>query len=133
MSKNDLDLRSTPTLNLAFVGDGVFDLLVRERLARSSSAHVGELNKAKVALVNCRSQAQAAQKLLPLLTEEEADVYRRGRNVKVNSASKHSTLSDYHAATGLEALFGYLYLKGESERINELFALIIEEAAPAEG
>ena len=126
MSKDNIDLRSVPTLNLAFVGDGVFDLLVREHLARSSCAQVGELNKAKVGIVNCHSQAQAAQKLLPHLTDEEADVFRRGRNVKVNSASKHSTIADYHAATGLEALFGYLHLKGDSERIKELFALIIE-------
>ena len=60
------------------------------------------------------------------LTEEEADIYKRGRNAKVNSASKHSTISDYHAATGMETLFGWLYLKGRKERINELFALIIE-------
>ena len=122
---DDKNLRSVPTLNLAFIGDGVFDLLVREHLVNTSSAQVGELNKIKVAMVNCKSQAEFAQKLLPMLSEEEADVYKRGRNTKVNSASKHSSLSDYHAATGLEALFGWLYLKGEQERINELFTLII--------
>ena len=127
MLSNDIpNLNSIPTLNLAFIGDGVFDLLVREHLVRSSSAHVGELNKAKVDMVNCRSQAEYMQRLLPALTEEEAEIYKRGRNTKVNSASKHSTISDYHAATGLEALFGYLYLKGETGRINELFTLIIE-------
>lgn len=120
-----INLNAIPTLNLAFIGDGVFDLLVREHLLSSSSAHVGELNREKVAMVNCKSQAQDVKKLLPILTDEEQDVYRRGRNAKVNSASKHSTLSDYHAATGLEALFGYLYLKGENERIKELFTLII--------
>ena len=126
MLSNDIpNLNAIPTLNLAFIGDGVFDLLVREHLVKSSSAHVGELNKEKVAMVNCKSQAQYVQQLLPILTEEEAEVYKRGRNTKVNSASKHSTLSDYHAATGLEALFGYLYLKGETERIKELFTLII--------
>ena len=123
--RKDLDLNTVPTLNLAFIGDGVFDLLVREHLVRASSANVGELNSAKVSLVNCKSQAEYMKKLLPVLTEEETDIYKRGRNAKVNSASKHSTLSDYHAATGLEALFGYLYLKGESERIKELFTLII--------
>ena len=121
-----MDLNTVPTLNLAFIGDGVFDLLAREHLVRNSSAHVGELNKAKVALVNCESQAGFARELLPVLSEEEAEIYRRGRNAKVNSPSKHSTLSDYHAATGLEALFGYLYLKGERERIKELFTLIIQ-------
>ena len=77
-------------------------------------------------MVNCKSQAEFVKILMPALTEEEMEVYKRGRNTKVNSASKHSTLSDYHAATGLEALFGYLYLKGEDARIKELFALIIE-------
>ena len=120
-----INLNAIPTLNLAFIGDGVFDLLVREHLLSSSSAHVGELNREKVAMVNCKSQAEDAKKLLPILTDEEQEVYKRGRNAKVNSASKHSTLSDYHAATGLEALFGYLYLKGENERIKELFTRII--------
>lgn len=119
-------LKAVPTLNLAFIGDGVFDLLVREHLVSGSNDHVGALNKAKVEMVNCKSQAEYANRILPSLTEEELDIYKRGRNTKVNSASKHSTLSDYHAATGLEALFGYLYLKGEDERIKELFALIIE-------
>lgn len=127
MMSNDVsNLNSTPTLNLAFIGDGVFDLLVREHLVRNSSAHVGELNKAKVDMVNCKSQAGYMKILLPVLTEEEAEIFKRGRNTKVNSASKHSSISDYHAATGLEALFGYLYLKGDTGRINELFTLIIE-------
>ena len=119
-------LNAIPTLNLAFIGDGVFDLLVREYLVSTSNDHVGELNKAKVEMVNCKSQAEYANQLMSALTEEELSVYKRGRNTKVNSASKHSTLADYHAATGLEALFGYLYLKGEDQRIKELFALIIE-------
>ena len=119
-------LKAVPTLNLAFIGDGVFDLLVREHLVLGGNDHVGTLNQAKVEMVNCKSQAGFAKKLMPVLTEEEVEVYKRGRNTKVNSASKHSTLSDYHAATGLEALFGYLYLKGEDARIKELFALIID-------
>lgn len=126
MQSNDMpNLNAIPTLNLAFIGDGVFDLLVREHLVKSSSAHVGELNQAKVDLVNCRSQAQMMQALLPHLTEEETEIFKRGRNTKVNSPSKHSTLSDYHAATGLEALFGWLYLRGDNARIRELFALVI--------
>ena len=126
LSNDTPNLNAIPTLNLAFIGDGVFDLLVREHLVRSSAAHVGELNKAKVDMVNCKTQADYARALLPHLTDEEAEIYKRGRNTKVNSASKHSTLSDYHAATGLEALFGWLYLKGEDERIKDLFTLIIK-------
>ena len=125
-SNETINLNTIPTLNLAFIGDGVFDLLVRENLVRTCNDHVGELNKAKVEMVNCKSQAGFVKLLTPVLTEEELGIYKRGRNTKVNSASKHSTLSDYHAATGLEALFGYLYLKGEDQRIKELFALIIE-------
>lgn len=121
---NCSDIHSIPTLNLAFIGDGVFDLLVREYLVTHSAAHVGDLNRRKVQMVNCQSQAAFAEHLLPLLSGEEADVFRRGRNAKVRSASKHSTLADYHAATGLEALFGFLYLKGDQGRINELFTQI---------
>ena len=125
MLNNDIpNLNAIPTLNLAFIGDGVFDLLVREHLVKTSSAHVGELNRAKVELVNCRRQAEMVQLLLPHLTDEEAEIFRRGRNTKVNSPSKHSTLSDYHAATGLEALFGWLFLRGEDQRIKELFLLV---------
>lgn len=123
---DDRTINSIPTLNLAFIGDGVYDLLVREHLVKNSSAHVGELNKLKVSMVNCKSQAEYVRLLVDELTDEEADIYKRGRNTKVNSASKHSTLSDYHAATGLETLFGWLYLKGRTERINELFSLIIK-------
>ena len=125
-TEDNLSLKAVPTLNLAFIGDGVFDLLVREHLVRAGNNPVGELNKAKVQMVNCKSQAAFMKVLIPALTDEEIEVYKRGRNTKVNSASKHSTLSDYHAATGLEALFGYLYLKGDNERIKELFALIIQ-------
>ena len=121
------NLNAVPTLNLAFVGDGVFDLLVRRYLVGRSNDHVGTLNQTKVEMVNCKAQAEYARILLPSLTEEEAEVYKRGRNTKVNSASKHSTLADYHAATGLETLFGYLYLKGETDRINKLFSLIISK------
>ncbi len=123
---DDRTINSIPTLNLAFIGDGVYDLLVREYLVKNSSAHVGELNKLKVSMVNCKSQAEYVRLLVDELTDEEADIYKRGRNTKVNSASKHSTLSDYHVATGLETLFGWLYLKGRTERINELFSLIIK-------
>lgn len=130
MDNDKLNLNAMPTLNLAFIGDGVFDLLVRGHLVRGSGAPVGELNKMKVALVNCRSQAGFAEAILPQMSEEEAAVFRRGRNAKVNSASKHSDLADYHAATGLEALFGWLYLRGEDARIRELFALIISRSDP---
>lgn len=124
--ENNLDLRSMPSLNLAFIGDSVYEILVREHLCRINAGKVGVMNKLKVDLVCCQAQAQAAKLILPLLTEEEEGVYRRGRNVAVNSASKSGSLADYHAATGLEALFGYLYLSGRQQRLKELFSIIIE-------
>ena len=113
-------------LTLAFVGDGVYDLLVREYLVRLANRPVGELNKVKVAMVNCKSQAQFAAKLMPSLSEKETAVYKRGRNAAPKSTAKNGTLAEYHSATGLECLFGYLYLSGEKDRIDELFKLITE-------
>ena len=113
-------------LTLAFVGDGVYDLLVREYLARRANRPVGELNKTKVAMVNCKSQAQFASKLMPHLSEKEVAVYKRGRNAAPKSIAKNGTVAEYHSATGLECLFGYLYLSGEKGRIDELFDMIIK-------
>lgn len=107
---SDVNPRELSSLSLAFVGDSVYDLLVREYLLTFGKRHVGELNKDKVAMVCCKSQTKAYEKIKDFLTEEEQDVFRRGRNVTVRSVPRNSTLKDYHTATGLEALFGYLYL-----------------------
>ncbi len=120
------DIHSLSPLTLAFVGDSVYDLLVRQHLVTLANRPVKELNAMKVTLVNCKSQAESAKIIMDSLSEDELDVYKRGRNVKVNSASKHSSLADYHSATGLEALFGYLYLSGNTDRIKELFLMILE-------
>ena len=120
------DIHSLSPLTLAFVGDSVYDLLVRQHLVSLANRPVKELNFMKVTLVNCKSQADAVKVIQDSLTDDELDVYKRGRNVKVNSASKHSSLADYHSATGLEALFGYLYLSGDTNRIKELVLLILE-------
>ena len=115
-------------LTLAFVGDGVYDLLVREYLVRRANQPVGELNKIKVSLVNCKSQASFAKQIMPSLTEKEAAIYRRGRNAAPKCTPKNGTVADYHSATGLECLFGYLHLNGETDRLNELFNLILHNA-----
>lgn len=115
-------------LTLAFVGDGVYDLLVREYLVRQANRPVGQLNKIKVSLVNCKSQARFAQLLLPKLNEKETSVYKRGRNAAPKCTSKHGTVADYHSATGLECLFGYLHMNGEQGRVQELFNLIVHIA-----
>ncbi|MBQ9673987.1 MAG: ribonuclease III [Ruminococcus sp.] len=125
-----LDEKSNPSslspLTLAFVGDGVYDLLVRQYLVDQGNRPVGELNKIKVSLVNCKSQSQFASQLLSELTEKELSVYKRGRNASPKSTPKNATVADYHSATGLEALFGYLYLNGEMERIQDIFIKIIK-------
>ena len=125
-NKEKIDLNKISTLTLSFLGDGVYDLFVREYLISKGDKHVGELNNEKVNLVNCKAQAESAKKLLDYLSEEELDIYKRGRNAKVNSVSKHSTIADYHSATGLECLFGYLYLQNKTDRIKELFLLTVE-------
>lgn len=112
-------------LTLAFLGDGVYDLLVRETLVNRANRPAGELNRQKVAMVNCKAQAQFSELLMPMLTEKELAVYKRGRNAAPKCTPKNGSVADYHSATGLECLFGYLYINGEKERIDELFSVII--------
>lgn len=126
---SDVNPKELSSLSLAFVGDSVYELLVREYLLSTGKRQVGELNKDKVSMVCCSAQTQALDKIKPLLTEEEEGVFRRGRNVQVHSVPKNSSLRDYHTATGFEALFGYLYLCGRIERIRELFSVIISSDA----
>lgn len=115
-------------LTLAFIGDGVFDLMVREMLVSRANCPVGVLNKQKVEKVCCKSQAEFAARLLPGLTEEETAVYKRGRNAH-SRTPKNASSADYHGATGFEALWGYLYLKGRVQRLRDLFEML---AAPEE-
>lgn len=114
-------------LTLAFLGDAVFELLVRERLVKKANRQSKKLHAESIKLVNAVSQSAAAEKILPLLTDDEAAVYRRGKNAKVEHIPKGATVMQYNMATGLEALFGWLYLKGETSRINELFEAIVSE------
>ena len=114
-------------LSLAHVGDAVYELLVRSMLCARGPVQVNSEHRRTVTYVNAGAQAKAAGIILPMLSEKELAVYKRGRNAKVNSVPKHADISDYHAATGLETLFGYLYLKGETDRINELFDMIVSK------
>lgn len=111
-------------LTLAFIGDGVYDLLVRSYVVNLANRPVGELNKIKVSFVNCKAQAEFMKKLMPQLTEEELSVYKRGRNAATSNTPKNSSVADYHSATGFEALFGYLYITKQNERIEQLFNII---------
>ena len=120
-------LRAISTLGLAHLGDGVFELMVRSWLCLHGKATSKGLHKATVRYVAAPAQAQAVEKILPLLTEEEGDVFRRGRNTSPHSVPQNASRADYQAATGLEALFGWLWLQGRTERLNELFAVMMEE------
>lgn len=108
-------------LTLAFLGDAVYGLLVREQLLLTANRPAGKLHTLSVQAVNARAQAQAAQKILPMLTEDELAVYKRGRNAHPGHTPKNQSEGDYHSATGLEALFGWLYLHGAEERLRALF------------
>lgn len=120
----DCNVEDMNPLTLAFIGDAVFDLFVRELLVTTSSAKVRDLNNRKVNIVCCRAQAQLANKIIPELSEQEKAIYKRGRNAHISSCPKNSNISDYHSATGLEALIGYLYLEGNFNRIREILQYI---------
>ena len=113
-------------LGLAHMGDCVFEILCRGYLCAKGGKTVGNLHKDTINMVKASSQAQFVDKLLPLLTEEELSYYRRGKNSHVHAVPKSATPAEYAKATGLEALFGALYLLGRTERINELFKTVME-------
>ena len=115
------------TLGLAHLGDGVFELMVRSWLCLHGKAKVKDLHRATVKFVAAPAQARRYQRIEAILTEEEQDVFRRGRNTAPHSIPKAATRSEYQIATGLEALFGYLYLQGRNDRLNELFELMMRE------
>ena len=111
-------------LTLAFVGDTVFDLFVKEQLAREANRPVGRLQSLAASRVCAGAQAKAAFIVADMLTEEEAAVFRRGRNARTTHTPKNSTEAEYHMATALEALFGWLWLKGRGDRLEELYNVI---------
>lgn len=127
LTKVKCDVNMLSPLNLAFVGDTVFDLFVRERLVCQANRPVNKLHNNAAAMVKASAQARAAERIRDRLTEQEQSVLRRGRNAHTNHKAKNMSEADYHLATGLEALFGYLYLKGETDRLNEIFEMILEE------
>lgn len=112
-------------LTLAYLGDAVFELKVRSHLVAKANMPVNQLNKKAKSFVKAQAQAQMYHRLEELLTEEEMAVMKRGRNAKSHTSAKNASINDYRHATGVEALFGYLFIKGDEERISELFGLII--------
>lgn len=125
------EINAVTNLGLAHIGDCVYELLVRSFIICHGNHTNHGLHNATVAYVKAPAQAKAMEKILPLLDEQELSVYKRGRNTRVNSVPKNADLKDYHAATGLECLFGWLYLHGRHERINELFSIIMESHSDA--
>ena len=119
-------LGSLTTLGLAHIGDAVYELLVRSWLCAHGLAKAGDLHRATVAHVAAPAQADFVQKILPLLSEQETACYKRGRNTHVHAIPKNASYAQYAMATGLEALFGSLYLAGQTDRINELFVAGME-------
>ena len=121
------EIRAISNLGLAHLGDGVYELMVRSWLCLHGKATSKGLHRATVRYVAAPAQARAVERILPLLTGEEGDVFRRGRNTSPHSVPQNASRADYQAATGLEALFGWLWLQGRTERLNQLFAVIMEE------
>lgn len=114
-------------LALAHVGDGVYELMCRAYLCKQGEKTVLNLHNDTIRLVQAIAQARIAEKLKPYLTEAEQDFYRRGKNAHTHAAPKSASRAEYARATGLETLFGALYLMGQTQRLNELFALAMEE------
>ncbi|MGN1328905.1 MAG: Mini-ribonuclease 3 [Eubacterium sp.] len=120
----DINPKQLSPLNLAFIGDCVYEMLVRESLVTEANRPVNDLHKESVKFVSAKAQTEAYEKIKDLLTEEETAVYKRGRNAKVGHSPKSATEGEYHCATGIEALFGFLYLSDRTDRIKELFSKI---------
>ena len=120
-------VNSVTNLGLAHIGDGVYELLCRSYLVSKGGKTVLKLHKDTVELVKAPTQAKFADKIKPILTEEEMDYFRRGKNAHTHAAPKSATPQEYAKATGFETLFGALYLLGRKERLMELFAICMEE------
>ena len=126
LTKQEIDAISN--LGLAHMGDCVFEILCRGWLCARGGKNVGNLHRDTISMVKASAQAKFVDRLLPLLTEEETAYYRRGKNAHVHAVPKSATPAEYAKATGLEALFGALYLAGKTDRLNELFKAGMEEA-----
>ncbi|MDE7061678.1 MAG: ribonuclease III [Lachnospiraceae bacterium] len=120
MQLPEVDVVTYSPLALAYIGDGVYDLVIRSIVVGRGNTKASRLHQATSQLVKAQAQSEMMRVLQPLLTEEEQDVYRRGRNAKSPTMAKNATVSDYRRATGFEALMGYLYLTDRFERLVEL-------------
>ena len=122
----DTDLRTYNPLSLAFIGDSIYETIIRTLVVEKGNKSVNVMSKEKNTLVNATKQSEIGEFLKDYYTEEEAEMYRRGKNAKTANHSKSAAYSDYHKATGLEAVFGYLYLSGRIDRCIELLTIAIK-------
>jgi len=127
ISEDKQELLKMSNLGLAYLGDAVYELMVRSWLCLHGKLTPGKLHKAALAYVAAPKQSAKMDLLLPILTEEETTIFKRGRNASPHSYPKGATRREYQIATGLETLFGWLYLQGQTDRLNELFELIMRE------
>ena len=121
------EINNLSMLGLAHVGDAVYELMVRSWLCLQGKAKVKDLHRATVKYVAAPAQAERFERIESILTEQEHDVFRRGRNTAPHSVPKAATRGQYQTATGLEALFGWLYLQGQTDRLNELFEIMMAD------
>ena len=123
----EVNIRTYSPLTLAYIGDAIYDLIIRTIVVERANRPANKLHKTVVRYVNAGTQAQMIMALEEELTEEEKAVYHRGRNAKSYTSAKNASIADYRKATGLEALFGYLYLQGEMDRLLMLVRLAFEK------
>lgn len=123
---HEIDLKSYSPLTLAYIGDAIYEIIIRTRLVTEANTQVNKLHKRASSLVKAHTQAEMITSLLEELTEEEQQIYKRGRNAKSVTMAKNATMKDYRTATGFEALMGYLYLNQQSGRMLQLIEMGIQ-------
>ena len=123
----DVDIKSYSPLALAYIGDSIFDLIIRTIVVGKGNTKASQLHKRTSQVVKASAQSQMVEKLLPLMTPEEETIYKRGRNAKSPTMAKNATMAEYRRATGVEALMGFLYLDNQFERIVELIQTAMNE------
>ncbi len=126
LENEGIEPKNINPLLLAYIGDSVFDLMVKQKMLISGEVNLKSIHKKTVAVVCCTSQSAYMERLMPILTEEEMEFYKRGRNANISHVPKQASPIEYKRATGFEALIGYLYLSKKTERLSEIFNIILE-------
>lgn len=123
----EVDIRTYSPLTLAYIGDAIFEMVIRTLIVEKGQRAANSLHKHTTKIVCAGTQAAMIEALSDVLTDEEQSVYRRGKNTKINSSAKNASLADYRKATGFEALCGYLYLSGNTRRVVELIKIALDK------